>query len=110
VYVVDPDTETAQCCRIGMVVSVVPIPDVNALLLNEVVRLSLISAAGINWRTRRLSWDGLRNLVVIKDFVHGEGWSPDGIWHKFEVSLDTGEAVGGARMRNLSLFKRWSRP
>ena len=41
VYVVDPDTETAAHDFSGMVKSIFPVPELNALLLDEVVWQSL---------------------------------------------------------------------
>lgn len=93
-YVVDPDTQTAEDFR-GMVESVTPVPEKNALLFAEGIYLSLIGPRG-RWRTKRLSWDGIRNLSVAGDFATGEGWRYDETWHKFMVSLDTGALNGGA--------------
>jgi hypothetical protein len=95
IYVVDPESKSAQ--ELGrMVVSVTPIPERSALLLDETLRLSLIDRTGLKWRTQRLSWDGIRNLTVTAGFIRGEGWRYDGTWHEFEASLETGETNGGA--------------
>jgi hypothetical protein len=95
IYVVDPEGKSAQELH-GMVNSVTPIPERSALLFDELVRLSLIDSRGLKWRTRRLSWDGIRDLSVAADVVRGAGWRYDETWHQFEVSLDTGDAKGGA--------------
>ena len=94
IYVVDPDTQTAEESG-GMVSSVIQVSERNALLFEEGIYLSLISPND-NWRTERLSWDGIRNLSISGDFVLGEGWHYDDTWHEFSVSLANGSYTGGA--------------
>lgn len=47
------------------------------------------------WKTKRLSWDGIRNIELALGSLKGEGWHYDETWHRFEVNLETGESVGG---------------
>jgi hypothetical protein len=94
VYSVEPDTQTAEISDDG-VYSVMAVPEKDALLFEDGISLNLMSC-GTNWRTKRLSWDGIRNLCVAGDFVRGEGWHFDESWHEFVVSLATGSHTGGA--------------
>ncbi|TWT74503.1 hypothetical protein Pla123a_33260 [Posidoniimonas polymericola] len=56
-----------------------------------------MGASGLAWKTRRLSWDGFRELRVAGSSLFGEAYTPMGdSWHEFEVDLETGEAVGGS--------------
>lgn len=48
------------------------------------------------WRTRRISWDGFRNLSIKTDNVLGEAWCFDDSWHKFKIELANGEVEGGS--------------
>lgn len=48
------------------------------------------------WRTRRISWDGFRNLLVTGEEIQGEAWCFDNTWHKFSVNLSTGYLTGGS--------------
>ncbi len=48
------------------------------------------------WRTRRISWDGFRNLRIAEDEIQGEAWCFDDTWHPFSVSLSTGHSTGGS--------------
>jgi hypothetical protein len=73
-----------------MVASFTHIPERRALLFDETLYLSLVATVRVQWRTKRLSWDGIRNLSIAGDFVRGEGWRYDETWHQFTVSLDTG--------------------
>jgi hypothetical protein len=95
IYVIDPGTQGAEELP-GMVVAVTSVSDGKALLFNEALYLSLITPAGVKWRSKRLSWDGIRNVSVAGDFVLGEGWRYDETWHKYRVFLETGEFSGGA--------------
>jgi len=51
---------------------------------------------GLLWRTRRISWDGFRNLRVEGGLIFGEAWCFDDTWHLFSVDLLTGQASGGS--------------
>jgi hypothetical protein len=95
VYVVDPANRSAQELG-GMVVSVIPVGDSEGLLLVEVLWLTYLDQSGFKWRTRRLSWDGIRNLSVQDGVVTGQGWRYDNTWHDFKVALESGATEGGA--------------
>jgi hypothetical protein len=95
IYIVNPDDRSAEEIR-SMARAVIPIPERGALLINETLYLSLIDRSGFRWRTKRLAWEELRNLSIAAGFIHGEGLHYLNTWHEFQVSLDTGEAKGGA--------------
>ena len=51
----------------------------------------------IVWRTRRLSWDGMRNAHVDGEKIVGDAYDPmEDIWTRFTVDLATGEVEGGS--------------
>jgi hypothetical protein len=94
IYIVNPDTQAAEESG-GAVYSVNQLSDEKSLLFNEGTSLSLIGRDR-NWRTGRLSWDGIRNLSISDDLVSGEGWLYDDTWRQFFVSLRDGSHTGGA--------------
>ncbi len=94
IYIVDPELQTAEDIG-GMVESVTSVPELKALLFAEGTHLSLIGLHR-QWRTRQLSCDGIRDLSITGNFAVGEGWQHGNTWHKFSVSLDTGDLEGGA--------------
>jgi len=94
VYIVNPNTQTTEESD-GMVYSVNQLGEGKDLLFNNGIYLSLIGRDH-NWRTSRLSWDGIRNLSVSGDVVSGESWRYDDTWHRFSVSLRDGSHTGGA--------------
>ena len=48
------------------------------------------------WRTRRISWDGFRNIEIESGCLRGEAWCFDDTWHVFSVALDSGKTSGGS--------------
>ena len=55
-----------------------------------------LSAAGILWHTRRLSWDGFVDLELAGSRLVGKAWNAmDDSWEPFEVDLATGASIGG---------------
>jgi hypothetical protein len=95
-YIVDPELQTVSMNLGGMINSVTPIPDKKALLFEEVIHLRLIDPSGIKWCTKRLSWDGIRNISVDEGNILGEAADYTDTWYPFKVSLDTGKVNGGA--------------
>jgi len=49
----------------------------------------------LKWRTRRLSWDGMRSIRRSGAVLTAEGHRIDETWHPLTVNLNTGETVGG---------------
>lgn len=48
------------------------------------------------WKSKRISWDGFRNLTYNSESILGEAWSPDDKWYPFEVKTRNGELSGGS--------------
>ena len=48
------------------------------------------------WVSRRVSWDGCRNVVVGDAAITGEAWEPSGLWHPFTIDTSSGNASGGS--------------
>ena len=60
-------------------------------------RIIALGPTGIEWKTRRLSWDGLRISKVTQTTIHGFAWdSPNNGEVEFTVDLQTGYTQGGA--------------
>jgi hypothetical protein len=69
--------------------------DDGKLLISNGISFSLCKSAKTIWQTRRLSWDGIRNIELTNASLKGEGWCFDETWHPFEVNLEDGKSVGG---------------
>ena len=53
--------------------------------------------SGLLWHTRRISWDGFKDLNLDALNISGKAWSPiDNKWIPFQVDTRTGRAEGGS--------------
>ena len=94
-YVVDPTTHELVANFGGSIEAAVEVLSLKAVLFSNGLWFELLGQNGLNWKTRRLSWDGMRNVQVLSTTVVGEGWCFDETWHKFSVDLSDGKASGG---------------
>jgi hypothetical protein len=78
------------------VTEVRPLSQHSLLLFAGFHRLLAWGMTGIAWRTRRLSWEGLRVLDIDGGKLIGLGWDLNSDRElEFEVDLATGESRGG---------------
>lgn len=109
----DPDKLCVVARGAGFVVSasspehwegvrVIPVVDVRAITAAGLVvfanhtEMLAYDASGVRWRTKRLSWDGLKVVAVGEQTIVGEYWDiRDDAMRTFEVDLQTGAAHGG---------------
>ena len=98
-YVVDPETrELARHfgCQIEYVFL---LPGVPILLLGNGLWFEAIGGEGLRWRSRRISWDGLRSVVLDGNLLCGEAYAPEGplgTWYPFQLDVLTGTVTGGS--------------
>jgi len=68
-----------------------------AMIVTNGVWFEAFDASTMLWKSRRLSWDGVRAVEFSAVTVRGEAYSPfSDDWAPFEVSLSDGEVVGGS--------------
>jgi len=67
-------------------------------VLWDSTRLQAVDAKGnALWLSRRVSWDGLRDVHCDEGVIKGEAWSPlGGGWMGFQLDPMTGEFTGGS--------------
>jgi hypothetical protein len=69
----------------------------NAVVLNsQELWFEAIGPSGRLWKTRRISWDGMRSISVEGNMLRGEAWHFDGTWHPFQLDLNSGFVHGGS--------------
>jgi hypothetical protein len=100
-YVIDPQTKELVELAGGGIKSVHVLDDPRLLLLISDIAFEVLGPTGRLWHTRRLSWDGFRNLKIADPEITGEGWNAlDQLWQPFKVDIRTGRSEGGAYDRN----------
>jgi hypothetical protein len=73
------------------------VPALSTLVFGNGVRLEAWDRSGLRWQTRRISWDGMRELRIEDGKIKGEAWSPlDDCEYPFSVDLATGAVEGGS--------------
>ena len=60
-----------------------------------------ICAGGVVWHTRRLAWDGFRDVVLMPNRLTGLASGLDDAWLPFEVDLTSGASSGGSVPREI---------
>ena len=102
-YIVNPETEECEGEFGGQIETVLPVPDLQAIVFGNGLWFEAIGPDGFLWRSRRISWDGMRNLNQQKVSLIGESYDPmDDSWSEFSLDLTTGNVSGGT-------YEEWNR-
>ncbi len=96
-YVLDAGAKTVVETFGGAIVGILRDPARNHVVFNhQGIFFTAVGPSGWAWESRRVSWEGMRALVVIGDVLRGEALDLDDAWVSFEVDLKTGESTGGS--------------
>jgi len=96
-YVVDIDTRQLIECFGGIIDSMFRVPNQNVIIFGDCTTFLAYGPNGILWRSRRVSWDGVRSVTIKGDELVGEAWTPMGeAWKPFAVELTSGVVRGGS--------------
>lgn len=74
-------------------------PELAAMVISNDLWFAAFNATDVLWRSQRISWDGMRNVVRQGLTVTGEAYDPTGgdrDWVPFSLDLKTGEVRGGS--------------
>lgn len=72
-----------------------PRPDL--LVFSNGLWMEAIGPSELKWKSRRISWDGLRSVQVQPDTITGESWTPlRDAWVGFSLDVASGAVSGGA--------------
>lgn len=96
-WIVNPATHTAEEVA-SAVFDVWPVTNPDGYLLNnQGLGFLRLSANGVMWKSRRISWDGFSDLRLEGERLTGKAWSPvEDAWLPFELDVRTGRADGGS--------------
>jgi len=96
-YVVDPEDRCKREYFGGCIDSVFPVEENKTVILGNGLWFEAFGVAGPLWRSKQVSWDGLRELRHDGTILRGEAWSPvEDCWLPFELDLITGSHQGGS--------------
>lgn len=73
------------------------IEELQAILIGNGLWFELHGKESLIWKSRRMSWDGMRDIRIEGVKLYGSAWtyhSPD-TWSPFELDLSNGSHVGG---------------
>jgi hypothetical protein len=98
-YIVDADGHSLVAHFGAQIEQIVLVPATGFVLLGNGLWFEALGPAGTAWRSRRISWDGMREVTLAGTVVRGEAYAPegpDGTWYPFEVDAMTGTVSGGS--------------
>jgi hypothetical protein len=95
-YVVDPEAREVVATLAGDVQHVVPLPERDVIVFCDGLGFEAINKNGLWWRSPRISWDGIRNIIVEGTTLRGEASGlDDNWWVPFSLDLMTGRCANG---------------
>jgi hypothetical protein len=97
-YIIEADSHGLVAHFGGQIEEIVSVPEDGFVLLGNGLWFEALGPTGTAWRSRRISWDGMRNVSLAGTVVRGEAYAPegpDGTWYPFEVDVRTGTVRGG---------------
>jgi hypothetical protein len=106
-YVVDPDVRTASVVP-GVVRHLYEVQNPRLLVFDDQgFQFQALGSEGVRWRTKRIAWDGFRNVVVDGNTLTAEAGNVTGdVWEAFDVDLRTGRTTGGTyHLGDAALFE-----
>lgn len=95
-YIVDPEAKRSIENFGGDLISAWEIPDHDLVVLGSPINFEAIGSSGRSWQSKRISWDGFRNISLNGMTLTGEAWGFEDIWIPFTLDITTGNHAGGA--------------
>ena len=95
-YTVDPESRQCLGCFGGTIESMFFVPELGSIIFGNGLWFESIGANGLLWRSRRVSWDGMRDLAIADQTLTGRACNLSGHWIQFAVDLKTGTSSGGS--------------
>lgn len=96
-WVIDPVSKTAEQIA-AAITDVWPVAAPAGMVFSrQGLAFLRLAASGIVWHTRRLSWDGFRDVRLEGTEMRGKAWNAvHDCWSDFRVDLITGQTTGGS--------------
>lgn len=95
-YVIDPDQRLLRFVLQGQIYSVIATSQPTLLIVSDGLVLEAVGANGSAWKSRRISWDGIWDLQVVGERLHGLSYDAlKDCEVPFSVDILSGRAEGG---------------
>lgn len=96
VYVVSPVTKALKSTFGGQLEFCAFVDRIDSFVLGNGLWFEIVPKEGKGWQTKRISWDGMRNIEIADTLLTGEAYDPmTDKWLPFEVNLIEGSHQGG---------------
>lgn len=94
-WCVDPDSGAAEEIA-PAIFNIWELDSGDLLIEDQGLAFVRLGGSGVVWHTKRISWDGFKNLQLDTKQIAGEAWSLGDSWLPFSVDLETGRVDGGS--------------
>lgn len=96
-YVVDPKNQAVVETFGADIEYCAEVEDPNTVIFGNGLWFEFILNNGTRTRTNRISWDGMRNIVIDGARLQGDSYDPmQDTWKAFEVDILEGDVEGGS--------------
>ncbi len=98
-YIVDPLEQQVVELFGGHIETVIEVPERKLVVFGNGLAFEAYGTRGNMWRSRRISWDGIKNIRQEGEALVGDAWTPldqKDDWQPFRVSLIDGTVQGGS--------------
>lgn len=97
-YIVDIESRELKDNFGGAFETIISVPKKNIIIFGTSTDFEALGVSGRIWRSRRVSWDGIRSLKLEGDTLTGEAWGLGDSWLPFSLDVKSGEHKGGAKV------------
>lgn len=96
-YIVDPNDRAKREYFGADIAIAYQVPELNSVVFGNGLFFESLGPDGWQWRSGRISWDGMRDLRRDELRLFGEAWSPlENCWLPFELDMGSGQFTGGS--------------
>jgi hypothetical protein len=98
-YVIDPEDQSLHAHLAQQIEHIVIVSELGLVFFGNGLWFEAVGPTGTAWRSRRFSWDGVRQVELVGLTLRGEAYAPEGpvgAWYPFELDIRTGTVSGGS--------------
>jgi hypothetical protein len=119
-YIMNPDEQKPKM-TFGITITDVIQHENGSLICSDDINILIMdNKTGEFWQSDRISWDGIRNLKISNNILHGQAYDPTNAeipWSEFTLNLETKQIIGGTfrefvsrnKMSSTSVIKKFEK-